>query len=59
MQTPDLIRYKGQIDAYDLVYNGFMNDLEDIEQIILVLKGYEGTELDEFWDMIKSQVVNW
>ena len=57
MQTPDLIRYKGQIDAYDNVYNGFMNDLQDIEQIILVLKGYEGTELDEFWDMIKSQVV--
>lgn len=57
IQTADLIRYKGLIDAYDAVYNGFMNDLEDIQQVILVLKGYEGTELEDFWDMIKSQVV--
>lgn len=57
MQTADLIRYKGLIDAYDAVYNGFMNDLEDIQQVILILKGYEGTELEDFWDMIKSQVV--
>lgn len=44
----DLNSVKKLIDTYDKVFSGFVNDLEDIQEIILVLSGYEGTELKEF-----------
>jgi len=44
----DLVPIKRYIDALDLVSSGFMNDLKDIQLAIWVLKGYEGTGLDEF-----------
>lgn len=47
-QQPDLYHYKGLIDVYDKIYNGYVNDLDDIQQVILILKNYEGTDLDEF-----------
>jgi len=47
-ETGDLDQYKGQIDAYDIVMNGFVNDVVDVQQVILVLKGYGGSGLDEF-----------
>jgi len=44
----DLVPIKRYIDALDLVSSGFVNDLKDIQLAIWVLKGYEGTKLDEF-----------
>ena len=40
--TNDLQLIKPLIDAYDKVFSGWANDLEDIKQLILVLKGYTG-----------------
>jgi SPP1 family phage portal protein len=47
-QQPDLFHYKGLIDVYDKIYNGYVNDLDDIQQIFLILKNYDGQDLDEF-----------
>ena len=37
-QQPDLYHYNGLIDVYDKIYNGYVNDLDDIQQIFLILK---------------------
>lgn len=44
----DLENIKGLIDTYDKVYSGFVNDLEDIQEIIFILTGYDGEDLGEF-----------
>lgn len=51
--TNDLKRIKGLIDTYDKTFNGFANDLEDIQEVILVLSGYSGTDLGSFLDDLK------
>lgn len=40
--TNDLSSIKTLIDAYDKVFSGWANDLEDIKQLLLVIKGYLG-----------------
>ena len=50
----DLSNIKQLIDAYDRVYSGFFNDLEDIQEIIFVLSGYGGTDLAEFLGDLKK-----
>lgn len=50
----DLKAVKGLIDVYDKTYNGFANDLEDIQEIIFILSGYEGENLGEFLGNIKK-----
>jgi len=52
-ERPDLSKYKGQIDVYDAVYNGFVNDVDDVQQVILVLTNYGGESLDEFKKALK------
>ncbi len=52
--SSDLDNVKGQIDSYDKVYSGFINDLEDIQEVILLLTGYEGENLGEFLSNIKK-----
>lgn len=52
--TPDLQQYKGLIDSYDLVFNGFVNDVQDIQQVFLVLTNYGGTDLDEFMSELRD-----
>ncbi|MDF7683402.1 phage portal protein [Lactobacillus sp. ESL0679] len=47
-QQPDLLKYKGLIDAYDDIYNGFLNDLDDVQQVILVLTNFGKADLDQF-----------
>ncbi|MHC8464498.1 phage portal protein [Weissella tructae] len=47
-ETGDLVQYKGQIDAYDLALNGFINDVQDVQQVIMVLTNYGGADLDQF-----------
>lgn len=53
-EKPELDKVKGSIDIYDKVYNGFANDLEDIQQTLVILKGYGSADLDEFMDAIKE-----
>lgn len=50
----DLDAVKGHIDTYDKVYSGFINDLEDIQEIIFLLSGYEGEDLNEFLSNLKK-----
>lgn len=52
-ETPDLDKYKGLIDAYDLTFNGFVNDVEDVQQIIFVLTNYGSADLHQFRDDLK------
>jgi SPP1 family phage portal protein len=51
--TNDLECIKGLIDTYDKTYSGFANDLEDIQEVIMVLTGYEGESLSEFLGELK------
>ncbi len=53
-QQPDLFKYKGLIDAYDHIYSGFLNDVSDVQQVILVLTNYGGTDLQEFMDTLRN-----
>lgn len=50
----DLNDVKELIDAYDKVYSGFLNDLEDIQEVIFILAGYEGEDLGEFLQKLKK-----
>lgn len=52
--TNDLDAVKDLIDCYDKVYSGFINDLEDIQEVIFILSGYSGTNMDEFLEKIKK-----
>ena len=54
IQTNDLQNTKELIDTYDSVYSGFVNDLEDIQEIIFILSGYGGTELAGFLQDLKK-----
>lgn len=53
INTDDLKNIKPLIDVYDKVYSGFINDLDDIQELIFVLSGYGGTELDGFLQDLK------
>jgi len=50
----DLDNIKLHIDAYDKVYSGFVDDLEDIQEVIFVLAGYGGSDLDTFVRELKE-----
>lgn len=49
----DLKKYKYQIDLIDKVMSGYANDMEDIQQIIYILEGYGGADLNEFLSDLK------
>ena len=53
----DLERVKKLIDVQDKVYSGFINDLEDIQELIFILSGYGGTDLDTFLEDLKQYKV--
>ncbi len=40
--TGDLEMYKDLIDAYDKITSGFVNDIDDLQEIVWVLKNYSG-----------------
>ena len=48
LKMGDLWRVKEHIDSYDKVASGFINDLEDIQEVILILSGYDGEDIGEF-----------
>lgn len=50
---PDLRLYKTLIDDYDFNISESSNKLADIEEAIMILKGYEGTSLSEFRKNLK------
>lgn len=52
-ESSDLKPVKDLIDAYDKVLSGYVNDLEDIQQVFMTLKGYEGEDLDHFREMLR------
>lgn len=54
VMTSDLDNVKPLIDVYDKVFSGFVNDLEDIQEIIFILSGYEGENLGEFLTQLKK-----
>lgn len=49
----DLKDIKELIDSYDKIYSGFVNDLEDIQQIIFILTNYGGEE-DNALELLKK-----
>lgn len=51
--TNDFNMIKALIDAYDKTYSGFVDDLEDIQEIIFVLNNYGGQDLNEFLSDLK------
>lgn len=53
----DLENVKSLIDIYDKTYSGFANDLEDIQEVILTLSGYGGTDIGEFLTDLKKYKV--
>ncbi|MBS6396685.1 MAG: phage portal protein [Clostridiales bacterium] len=50
----DLVNIKPLIDVYDKVYSGFINDLDDIQELIFILTGYGGTDLNGFLQDLKK-----
>ncbi|ERT59342.1 phage portal protein [Megasphaera vaginalis (ex Srinivasan et al. 2021)] len=46
--TSDLDPVKALIDSYDKTYSGFVNDLEDIQEVIFILTNYGGEDLNQF-----------
>ena len=54
IMTSDLDNVKPLIDVYDKVFSGFVNDLEDIQEIIFILTNYEGENLGEFLSQLKK-----
>ena len=53
LRTSDLIKYKGLIDVYDDIYNGFVNDVKDVQQVILILTNYSGESIAELMNDMK------
>ncbi len=50
----DLYMYKDQVDEYDKTISGFANDLDDIQEILFILQGYGGEDLEEFMSDLKD-----
>ena len=57
IKTSDLKNIKPLIDVYDKVYSGFINDLDDIQELIFILSGYGGTDLNGFMQDLKKYKV--
>ncbi len=49
----DLKFYKELVDIYDTNISDLANNLEEIQEIITILKGYEGTDLSEFKENLR------
>ncbi len=52
--TSDLNNIKKLIDVYDKVFSGFINDLDDIQEIIFILTAYGGEDKQEFIQDLKK-----
>ncbi len=54
VRTSDLKSIKPLIDVYDKVFSGFINDLDAVQELIFVLSGYSGTDLNTFLSDLKK-----
>lgn len=54
INTNDLKNIKPLIDTYCKVFSGFVNDLEDIQEVIFVLTNYGGEDLGQFMRELKN-----
>lgn len=54
LKTSDLDNIKPLIDVYDKVFSGFVDDLEDIQEIIFLLTNYGENNLDTFLKDLKK-----
>lgn len=54
INTGDLENIKPLIDVYCKVFSGFVNDLEDIQEVIFVLTNYGGQDLGQFLRELKD-----
>ncbi len=54
IDTDDLKNIKPLIDVYCKVFSGFVNDLEDIQEVIFVLTNYGGTDMGQFLRDLKD-----
>lgn len=54
IDTDDLINIKPLIDVYDKVFSGFINDLDDIQELIFILTGYGGSDINGFLQDLKK-----
>lgn len=52
--TNDLNAIKHYIDSYDKAYSGFADDLDDVQQVAFVLRGYDGESLTGFTNNLKN-----
>lgn len=52
-EQADLEKYKSLIDVYDKVFSGFINDIDDIQEVIFVLTNYGGEDKQAFLDDLK------
>lgn len=52
-EKSDLHYYKELIDAFDLMVSDNQNSFEEIQELIYVLRGYEGQDLGEFMRNLK------
>ncbi len=52
--TSDLKSIKPLVDVYDKVFSGFINDLDDVQELLFVLSGYGGTDLNSFLSDLKK-----
>ena len=50
----DLYMYRDLIDLFDNTISGFANDFDDIQEILFVLEGYGGEDLEEFLTDLKT-----
>lgn len=53
-RSGDITMYKELIDQYDLVVSGYANDLQDIQEIIFVIRNYGGEDLNTFLSELKQ-----
>lgn len=53
-RASDLIMYKDLIDAYDKVVSGFNNDIDDVQEVVFVIKNYGGVDKEEFIADLKA-----
>lgn len=54
LETDDLRPIKDLVDVYDKVYSGFVNDTDDVQQVIFVLTNYGGQDKEQFLKDLKQ-----
>lgn len=52
-RNSDLKFYKELVDQYDINMSDLANNLAEVQEIITILKGYEGTDLSQFYQNLR------